>query len=131
VHARVGTTTGAIPSTKLFTFSDQELRGYSQVFYGTQMVLGQAELRIPLNADRSFSVVGFVDSGAARIAGGTALTTTTSTGAVFDVGKYVFHSDLGIGLRFDIKALGIRTLRLDFAKGSQGMHTSFGIGQSF
>ncbi len=131
VHARVGTTTGAIPSTKLFTFSDQELRGYSEVFYGTQSLLGQAELRIPLNADRSFSVVGFVDSGAARIAGGAALTTTTSTGAVFDVGNWVFHNDVGVGLRFDIKALGIRTIRLDFAKGSQGMHTSFGIGQSF
>jgi outer membrane protein assembly factor BamA len=131
LHARVGMTTGAIPSTKLFTFSDQELRGYSQVFYGTQSLLGQAELRIPLNADRSFTFVGFVDSGAARIPGGTPLTTGTTNGAVFDVGKYVFHSDLGVGLRFDIKALGIRTIRLDFAKGSQGLHTSFGIGQSF
>ncbi|MDB5041434.1 MAG: hypothetical protein JWN27_2160 [Candidatus Eremiobacteraeota bacterium] len=131
VHARVGTTTGAIPSTKLFTFSDQELRGYSQVFYGTQMLLGQAELRIPLTADRSLQFVGFADSGAARIAGGTALTTTTTTGAVFDVGNWVFHNDVGVGLRFDIKALGIRTIRLDFAKGSQGLHTSFGIGQSF
>jgi outer membrane protein assembly factor BamA len=131
VHARVGMTTGAIPSTKLFTFSDQELRGYSQVYYGTQSLLGQAELRIPLNPDRSFSVVGFVDSGAARVLGGTAVTTSTSTAAVFDVGKYVFHNDVGIGLRFDIPALGLRTLRLDFAKGSQGMHTSFGIGQSF
>jgi outer membrane protein assembly factor BamA len=131
VHARVGTTTGAIPSTKLFTFSDQELRGYSEVFYGTQMMLGQAELRIPLNADRSLQVVGFADSGAARIADGTALTATTTTGAVFDVGKWVFHNDVGVGLRFDIKALGIRTLRLDFAEGSQGLHTSFGIGQSF
>ena len=54
------------------------------------------------------------------------LTTTT-----FDLNRYAFHSDIGVGLRFDVPQLGLRTIRLDFAKGSNGTHTSFGIGQSF
>ena len=48
-----------------------------------------------------------------------------------DLNNFVFHSDIGVGLRFDVPQLGLHTIRLDFAKGSQGTHTSFGIGQSF
>jgi hypothetical protein len=36
-----------------------------------------------------------------------------------------------MGLRFDIPQLGLRTVRIDFAKGAYGTHMSFGIGQSF
>ncbi len=127
LHGRAGLSTGAIPTNKLFIFSDQDLRGYSDPFYGTDQLLGQAELRIPLTADRKFSIVTFAESGGVRIRGG-----TVSNGAtVTDLSKFVFHSDLGIGLRFDVPQLGLHTLRLDFAKGSQGTHTSFGIGQSF
>ena len=46
-------------------------------------------------------------------------------------GNYAFVGDYGIGLRFDVPALGLRTVRIDFAKGAMGTHTSFGIGQSF
>ena len=35
-HALAGDTTGAVPPSKLFVFSDQQLRGYSEVFYGTR-----------------------------------------------------------------------------------------------
>ena len=42
-----------------------------------------------------------------------------------------WHADAGIGVRFDVPQLGLRTLRLDFAKGSLGTHISFGIGQAF
>lgn len=127
VHGRVGASTGAIPTNKLFIFSDQDLRGYSDPFYGTDILLGQAEMRIPLTQDRKFSIVTFAESGGTRIRGGVSTTGTTS----FDLNKYTFHSDVGVGLRFDVPQLGLRTLRLDFAKGSQGTHTSFGIGQSF
>ena len=127
IHARVGLSTGAIPTNKLFIFSDQDLRGYSNPFYGTDILLGQAELRVPLTSDKKFSVVGFVESGATRIRGGQ-LTTGTDT---FDLNKFTFHSDIGVGLRFDVPQLGLHTIRLDFAKGSLGTHTSFGIGQSF
>jgi outer membrane protein assembly factor BamA len=125
-HAVDGTSTGALPTNKLFIFSDQQLRGYEDPFYGTDELLGQLELRIPLTKDRKFSVVTFADDGAVRIRGAT-------LGGVFDpsLANYSWHGDVGVGVRFDVPQLGLHTLRLDFAKGSQGTHTSFGIGQSF
>ena len=133
LHGRAGISTGAIPTNKLFIFSDQDLRGYSDPFYGTDILLGQAELRVPLTPDRKFAVVGFVESGGTRIRGGKSITTDVSglTTTTFDLNRYSFHSDVGLGLRFDVPQLGLHTIRLDFAKGSQGTHTSFGIGQSF
>ncbi len=133
LHGRAGLSTGAIPTNKLFIFSDQDLRGYSDPFYGTDILLGQAELRVPLTQDRKFAVVGFVESGGTRIRGGKSVTTDASglTTTTFDLNRYTFHGDIGVGLRFDVPQLGLRTIRLDFAKGSQGTHTSFGIGQSF
>ncbi|HEY0383639.1 MAG TPA: POTRA domain-containing protein [Candidatus Elarobacter sp.] len=133
LHGRAGISTGAIPTNKLFIFSDQDLRGYSDPFYGTDILLGQAELRVPLTQDRKFAVVGFVESGGTRIRGGKSITTDVSglTTTTFDLNRYTFHSDIGLGLRFDVPQLGLHTIRLDFAKGSNGTHTSFGIGQSF
>jgi outer membrane protein assembly factor BamA len=133
LHGRAGISTGAIPTNKLFIFSDQDLRGYTDPFYGTDILLGQVELRVPLTQDRKFSVVGFAESGGTRIRGGKSTTTDASgmTTTIFDLNRYTFHGDVGVGLRFDVPQLGLRTIRLDFAKGSQGTHTSFGIGQSF
>jgi outer membrane protein assembly factor BamA len=132
-HGRAGISTGAIPTNKLFIFSDQDLRGYTDPFYGTDILLGQAELRVPLTQDRKFSVVGFMESGGTRIRGGKSVVTDASglTTTTFDLNRYTFHGDVGVGLRFDVPQLGLRTIRLDFAKGSNGTHTSFGIGQSF
>jgi outer membrane protein assembly factor BamA len=126
-HARIGSSTGAIPTNKLFIFSDQDLRGYTDPAYGTDILLGQAELRIPLTSDRKFAIVTFVESGATRIRGGTSNTGVTTV----DLNQYIFRGDVGVGLRFDVPQLGLHTLRLDFAKGNAGTHTSFGIGQSF
>ena len=128
LHARYGGSTGAIPTNKLFTFSDQQLRGYSNPFYGTDIQLYQAEFRYPLTADRKFSLVLFGDSGATRIRGGQQI---NSDNSVTDLSTFVFHDDVGVGIRFDVPQLGLRTLRLDYAKGTQGSHVSFGIGQSF
>ena len=132
-HGRAGISTGALPTNKLFIFSDQDLRGYSDPFYGTDILLGQMELRVPLTTDRKFAVVGFVESGGTRIRGGTSVQTDASgmTTTTFDLNRYTFHGDVGVGLRFDVPQLGLKTIRLDFAKGSNGTHTSFGIGQSF
>jgi outer membrane protein assembly complex protein YaeT len=127
IRFKEGSSTGAIPTNKLFILSDQDLRGYSTPFYGTDMLLGQVELRIPLSADRKFQVVTFAETGATRIRGGT----STDGVNTYDLNNFTFNSDVGVGLRFDVPQLGLRTLRLDFAKGSQGVHTSFGIGQSF
>jgi outer membrane translocation and assembly module TamA len=70
----------------------------------------------------------FGDSGATSIRGGVQINSDNST---TDLGQYVFHDDAGIGVRFDVPQLGLRTLRLDYAHGTQGGHISFGIGQSF
>jgi outer membrane protein assembly factor BamA len=132
IHGRGGFSTGQLPPNKLFIFSDQDLRGYSDPFYGTDILLGQVELRIPLTADRKFSIVTFAESGATRIRGGiSTVAVNDTTFDTYDLNKFIFHGDVGVGIRFDVPQLGLHTLRLDFAKGTQGTHTSFGIGQSF
>jgi outer membrane translocation and assembly module TamA len=50
---------------------------------------------------------------------------------VVNYNDWLYRSDAGVGLRFDIPQLGFKSIRLDFAKGAAGTHTSFGIGQSF
>jgi len=129
-HALVGETTGAVPPSKLFVFSDQQLRGYSQVFYGTEALLLQSELRFPLSPDRSFNVAVFGDYGSLRIRGADPIVDTFGN-IVVDYNKWLYHGDVGVGLRFDVKQLGFRSIRLDFARGKGTTHTSFGIGQSF
>lgn len=128
LHARSGTSTGAIPTNKLYTFSDQQLRGYTNPYYGTDELLFQAEWRVPVTKDRKFSVVLFGDDGAVRIAGGQQI---NSDNSLTDLNSFQWHVDAGVGIRFDIPQLGLRTIRLDFAKGSLGTHLSFGIGQAF
>jgi outer membrane protein assembly factor BamA len=129
-HALIGATTGAIPPSKLFVFSDQQLRGYSQVFYGTEALLFQSELRVPLSPDRSFNLAFFTDYGSLRIRGADPLLDTFGN-VVVDYNQWLYHLDAGFGLRFDVKQLGFRSIRLDFAHGKGTNHTSFGIGQSF
>ncbi len=130
VHALAGTSTGAIPPSRLFVLTDQQLRGYSQVFYGTQELLLQSELRIPLNPDRKFGIAVFSDYGGQRIRGAKPITDQFGN-AVVDYNKFLYRADAGVGLRFDIPQLGFKSIRLDFARGKGGGHTSFGIGQSF
>jgi len=129
-HALVGATTGAVPPNKLFVFSDQQLRGYSQVFYGTEALLLQSELRLPVSPDRSFNLALFADYGSLRIRGADPILDTFGN-IVVDYNKWLYHGDIGAGLRFDVKQLGFRSIRLDFAHGKGSNHTSFGIGQSF
>jgi len=85
-------------------------------------------MRIPLSSDRKFGLVTFFDDGGTRIRGGQQVNSDSTT---TDLNSFTFHSDIGIGLRFDVPQLGLKTIRLDFAKGSSGTHTSFGIGQTF
>ncbi len=129
LHSLVGDATGAIPPSKLFVLTDQQLRGYSQVFYGTQELLLQSELRIPVTQDRKFNVALFYDYGGQRIRGAQPITNFGQL--VVDYNKFLYRTDAGIGLRFDVPQLGFKSIRLDFARGKGGGHTSFGIGQSF
>jgi outer membrane protein assembly factor BamA len=129
-HALLGDSTGAIPPSKLFVLTDQQLRGYSEVFYGTEQALLQGELRLPLSPDRKFGLAFFTDYGTQRIRGAQPLVDAFGN-VVVDYNKFLYRSDAGVGLRFSIPQLGFKTIRLDFARGKGGAHTSFGIGQSF
>ena len=100
------------------------------MFYGTDEALFQAELRLPITKDRKFTFATFVDDGGVLIRG--AAPVYNAFGEILEnPGRFTFYPDAGIGLRFDVPQLGLRTLRLDFARGNQGFHTAFGIGQSF
>ena len=131
LHGQVRTSSGAIPPSNLFTFSDQQLRGYDQVFYGTDTGLAQVELRKPLTADRKFGIAVFADEGWYRVRGAQPLLDPFTGRKISFPGDWAHNGDVGIGLRFDVPQLGLHTIRIDFAKGSNGNHTSFGIGQSF
>jgi outer membrane protein assembly factor BamA len=131
VHGVGYFTTGIIPPSSLFTFSDQTMRGYNQVFYATNAFVGQAELRQPLALDRRITLAFFVDELDYHIRGAYPLLdpyTNRITGYPAD---WALYGDAGFGIRFDVPQLGLRTVRIDFAKGLYGTHTSFGIGQSF
>ena len=129
-HLLAGDATGAIPPSKLFVLTDQQLRGYSEVFYGTEEILGQTELRVPVSPDRKFNVAFFYDNGGQKIRGAVPITDIFGN-VVVDYSKFLYRTDAGVGLRFDVPQLGFRSIRLDFARGKGGAHTSFGIGQSF
>ncbi len=107
------------------------MRGYNQVFYATNAFLGQIELRQPVALDRRITLAVFVDELDYHIRGAYPLLdpyTNRITGYPSD---WALYGDAGFGIRFDVPQLGLRTVRIDFAKGVNGTHTSFGIGQSF
>jgi outer membrane protein assembly factor BamA len=130
-HAVLDASTGVIPPSSLFTFSDQQVRGYNQVFYATDAVLGQIELRQPVALDRRITLAVFVDELNYRIRGAFPLLNPFTNRIVGYPGNWSLYGDYGAGIRFDVPQLGLRTIRIDFAKGAYGTHTSFGIGQSF
>jgi outer membrane protein assembly factor BamA len=99
------------------------------VFYGTDVILLQSEARIPLTADKHFSLATFAETGGTRIRGGGIGVDANSY--IVNYGQYTWHGDIGAGVRFDIPQLGFRSIRLDYARGTRGGHFSFGIGQSF
>jgi outer membrane protein assembly factor BamA len=131
LHVVGDTSTGVIPPSSLFVFSDQQVRGYNQVFYGTDAVLGQIEVRQPVLASGQLSVAVFADELDYHIRGAQPLLdpyTNRITGYPSD---WTYLGDVGVGLRFDVPQLGLHVVRIDFARGYNGFHTSFGLGQSF
>jgi outer membrane protein insertion porin family len=131
IHGLADYSTGVIPPSNLFTFSDQQVRGYNTVFYGTDAYLGQIELRQPLTSDRKLSLAAFVDELDYRIRDAEPELDPYTNRIIAYPGNWSLRGDYGIGLRFDVPQLGLHTVRIDFAKGANGTHTSFGIGQSF
>jgi outer membrane protein assembly factor BamA len=131
VHGLIDNSTGVIAPSSLFTFSDQQMRGYNQVFYATGAFLGQVELRQPLALDKRITLAVFVDELDYQIRGAYPLLNPYTNRIVGYPGNWALYGDYGAGIRFDVPQLGLRTIRIDFAKGVNGTHTSFGIGQSF
>ncbi len=131
LHGLGFATTGVIPPSELYSFSDQQLRGYNSIFYGTDVGLAQAELRQPISADRKFMGVAFFDQGAFRIRGAAPTLDPFTNRTIGYPSKWTLRYDYGVGLRITISQLGNQTLRIDFAKSPFGGHTSFGIGESF
>ena len=131
LHGLYETSGGALPASSLYTFSDQQMRGYDSIFYGTDAMLGQVEFRQPVTPDRKLFVAIFVDQLRYRIRGAQPLLDPYTNRIVSYPGDWANLGDYGIGLRFDVPQLGLHTVRIDFAKGRDGTHTSFGIGQSF
>ncbi|MDQ2992091.1 MAG: BamA/TamA family outer membrane protein, partial [Candidatus Eremiobacteraeota bacterium] len=131
IHGSLQMTTGAIPPNSLYTFSDQQLRGFDTVFYGTDAALGQIEFRQPVTPDRKLVAAIFVDQLAYRIRGAVPLTDPYTNRIIGYPGNWTFRGDYGFGIRFDVPQLGLHTVRIDIAKGNGKTHTSFGIGQSF
>lgn len=123
--------TGVLPPSSLYTFSDQQMRGYNQVFYATNAFLGQIELRQPIALDRRITLAFFVDELDYRIRGAYPLLNPYTNRITGEPANWALYGDYGAGVRFDIPQLGLRTVRLDFARGHGTFHTSFGIGQSF
>jgi outer membrane protein assembly factor BamA len=131
VHGVAYNSTGVIPPSSLFTFSDQQMRGYNQVFYATNAYLGQVELRQPLALDRRITLAVFVDELRYHIRGAYPLLNPYTNRVTGYPADWALYGDAGFGIRFDVPQLGLRTVRIDFARGYNGTHTSFGIGQSF
>lgn len=131
-HLQGNFSNGVIPPSQLYTFSDQQMRGYGSVFYGTDTGLLQVELRKPITADRKFMIAAFVDQGAFRIRGAAPLLDQYTNRTLAYPADWTLRSDYGIGIRVLVpQLLGNQVIRLDFARGVNGPHTSFGIGESF
>jgi outer membrane protein assembly factor BamA len=131
VHFIGDLSTGVIPPSSLFTFSDQQLRGYNQVFYGTDAMLGQIEFRQPVLASGQMAIAIFGDELDYHIRGAQPLLDPYTNRITGYPAQWTYLGDVGVGLRFDVPQLGLHTVRVDFARGYNGFHTSFGIGQSF
>lgn len=112
----VGSATGDVPYEELYTVGgDTTLRGYEdEQFRGEKMLLGNFELRIPL--DKAFGIVFLYDVGRAWREGGDSS----------------FGSDLeysyGFGVRLNTP---LGNIRLDYAKGRDDDRFHFGFGELF
>lgn len=116
-----GTSTGDVPYDEMYTVGgDTTLRGYDDDYYrGRNMVLGNFELRIPMQKMLSF--VLFYDVGRAWNSG------RSRNGSEVIYGDDDWGSSPGIGIRLNTP---IGNLRLDYAEGDEGRF-HFGFGELF
>ena len=116
-----GSSTGDVPYDEMYTVGgDTTLRGYDDDYYrGRNMVLGNFELRIPMQKMLSF--VLFYDVGRAWDSG------RSRNGKDVVYGDDDWGSSPGIGIRLNTP---LGNLRLDYADGDEGRF-HFGFGELF
>lgn len=108
---------GAPASEYFYAGGTDTLRGYNDnAFFGTKVILLNAEYRFPLGGIKMLNGAVFVDAGNAWITGRT---------------SSKLYTDAGIGLRIVFPNLGLGVIRIDYAFGQDGSRSSIGIGQSF
>lgn len=111
---RVGFSSGELPTAGLYSLGGTgTLRGYDgNEFEGTEMFLGNVELRIPFQ--KAFSFVVFYDVGNAWLDEG--------------IDFSDLHDSWGIGVRVKTP---LGNLRVDYAQGEDENRTHFGFGEMF
>ena len=122
----IGTTARNIPFfEQYFLGGADSLRGYdTDRFWGSNLALVQAELRIPVGKDNNFQGVLLFD-------GGDAWGSIYQQQGLQQHTAFKFESDYGVGIRL---VTPIGPIRLDLAKPTTGggsLRTQFSIGQSF
>ncbi|MCE1245932.1 MAG: BamA/TamA family outer membrane protein [Firmicutes bacterium] len=107
-----------IPVTETFYVGGTDtIRGYSQnEFYGTRMVVLNAEYRFPIANIKFLKGAVFADAGNAWFPSDS---------------RRRLYADGGAGLRIVFPTLGLGVIRLDYSSGEAGGRTSIGIGQTF
>lgn len=113
---RIGTSSGEVPYDEMYAIGgDNTLRGYKDDrFHGEKMLLGNFELRIPI--DKTVSIVFFYDVGRAWR----------------DDEDISFGSDLGYAPGFGVRLkTPLGNIRLDYAKGDEDDRFHFGFGEMF
>lgn len=123
LRSRVGIASGKLPFFEhFFAGGADTLRGYREDrFYGKQMWLNTAELRIPISS--GFQAVVFGDYGDAWDAN-----PDFQVGTLAQHNKFVGNLSGGVGMGF---ATPMGFIRLDYGTGKEGSRTHFNIGQSF
>ncbi len=113
----VGRALGQLPAfEQYFVGGSDTVRGYDADYqFGDNQFYSNVELRYRLN--QQFQLVGFTDAGKAY--GGRFSTDLANSNVLFSV---------GVGIRVKTP---IGPVRLDLARGSQGIKTHFGIGSTF
>lgn len=112
----IGSSSGEVPYEEMYTIGgDTTLRGYEDdQFHGEDMLLGNFEIRIPV--EKNFNFVVFYDIGRAWRNGGNSS----------------FGSDLGKAPGFGVRVkTPLGNLRLDYASGEDDDRFHFGFGEMF
>jgi outer membrane protein insertion porin family len=123
VRALVGFTNKQVPFFEQYFLGGPESLRSLQIdqYWGNNLALVQAELRIPIGKDNNLQGVLFSDAGDAW-------------GSIYQDNQLKQHTnfkpstDVGVGVRL---VTPVGPIRLDYAVGSGGGRTQFDIGQSF